>query len=282
MRAHPWEDLLSFIYNVQCVHYIYHVVHYLPSTYLFLPGSLYLLTAFVPSLNALPIVTTNLISLSRGLFVLFLFIYYFWLCWVFVAVRGLSLVAVSRRYSVAMRGCWGARASHCSGFSCCGARALVTRAQYLWRTGLVALRRVGSFLTRARTRVPCVGRRILNHCATREALFVCFWSIIDLQHYVSSCCTAQWFNISIRFKMITMINLVIICHHTKILCNYSLYIPHCTFHTWLIYFVTESLYLLIALTYFSLPRTLSPVATSCWFSVSRTLCLVVFVHLFCF
>ena len=26
--------------------------------------------------------------------------------------------------------------------------------------------------TRARTRVPCIGRRTLNHCATREALFI--------------------------------------------------------------------------------------------------------------
>ena len=36
--------------------------------------------------------------------------------------------------------------------------------------GLVAPRHVGSSHTRARTRVPCIGRQILNHCATREAL----------------------------------------------------------------------------------------------------------------
>ena len=35
--------------------------------------------------------------------------------------------------------------------------------------GLVAPRHVGSSRTRARTRVPCIGRQILNHCATREA-----------------------------------------------------------------------------------------------------------------
>ena len=29
---------------------------------------------------------------------------------------------------------------------------------------------MGSSRTRARARVPCIGRRILNHCATREAL----------------------------------------------------------------------------------------------------------------
>ena len=75
----------------------------------------------------------------------------------------------------------GAQASHCSDFSCCGAPALGepaqqsglagsrAQAQQLWRTGLVAPLRVGSSRTRARTRVPCIGRWLLNHCATREA-----------------------------------------------------------------------------------------------------------------
>ena len=87
----------------------------------------------------------------------------------------------------------GARASHHGGFSCCGAWALEcagfsrcgawtqqlwltgsrAQAQQLWRTGLVAPRHVGSSQTRARTRVPCIGRRILNHCASREALQMC-------------------------------------------------------------------------------------------------------------
>ena len=40
----------------------------------------------------------------------------------------------------------------------------------MWLTGLVAPWHVGSSQTRARTRVPCIGRRILYHCATREAL----------------------------------------------------------------------------------------------------------------
>ena len=42
--------------------------------------------------------------------------------------------------------------------------------------GLVAPRHVGSSQTRARTRVPCIGRWILNHCATREALVVWLFS----------------------------------------------------------------------------------------------------------
>ena len=58
---------------------------------------------------------------------------------------------------------------HYRGLSCCGAQAPDAQAQYLWLTGLVAPRHVGSSQTRARTRVPCISRQTLNHCATREA-----------------------------------------------------------------------------------------------------------------
>ena len=75
-------------------------------------------------------------------------------------MRGLSPVAASGGHS----------SSRCVGLSCCGAQAPDARAQQLWLTGLVAPRHVGSSQTRARTRVPCIGRQILNHCATREAL----------------------------------------------------------------------------------------------------------------
>ena len=44
----------------------------------------------------------------------------------------------------------------------------------MWLMGPVAPRHVGSSQTRARTRVPCIGRQILNHCATREALNMTF------------------------------------------------------------------------------------------------------------
>ena len=61
--------------------------------------------------------------LRQSLFIFFvLFIYlfiYFWLHCVFVAERGLSLAAASGGAIL----CCGARASHCSGFSCCRARA---------------------------------------------------------------------------------------------------------------------------------------------------------------
>ena len=65
-----------------------------------------------------------------------------------------------------------------AGFSSCGTRAQQlwltgsrAQAQQLWSTGLLAPRHVGSSRTRARTRVPCTGRRTPKHCATREALF---------------------------------------------------------------------------------------------------------------
>ena len=83
------------------------------------------------------------------LFVCFLKIYlfiYFWLRWVFVAVRGLSLVVTLR---------CGARASHCGGFSCCRAQALgvwasVVVARGLSSCGLLALeRRLSSCGSRA-------------------------------------------------------------------------------------------------------------------------------------
>ena len=67
----------------------------------------------------------------------------------FIAVRGPLTIAASR----------------------CGAQAPDAQAQYLWLTGLVAPRHVGSSQSRARTHVSCIGRQILNHCTTREALF---------------------------------------------------------------------------------------------------------------
>ena len=57
---------------------------------------------------------------------------------------------------------------HCSGFPCRGAQALEHAGWWLWCTGLVVPRHVGSSQTRDRTCVPCIGRRILNHWTTRE------------------------------------------------------------------------------------------------------------------
>ena len=65
---------------------------------------------------------------------------------------------------------WRARASHYRGPSCRGAQAPDSQAQQSWLTSPAAPRHAGSSQTRARTRVPRIGRQTLNHCATREAL----------------------------------------------------------------------------------------------------------------
>ena len=79
-------------------------------------------------------------------------------------MRGLSLVAVS----------WGHSSSRCVGLSL--SRPLLLPSTGSRRTDSVVVahgpsspRHVGSSQTRARTHVPCTGRQILNHCATREA-----------------------------------------------------------------------------------------------------------------
>ena len=102
-------------------------------------------------------------------FIIFLNLFiYFWLCWVFVSVWRLSPVAASGGHS----------SSRCAGLSPSRPLLLLSTgsrragsaiAQQLWLTGPVAPRHVGSSQTRARTRVPCIGRQTLNHCATREA-----------------------------------------------------------------------------------------------------------------
>ena len=126
-----------------------------------------------------------LFNFVKNLFILFI---YSWLCWIFVAVRGVSLVAASWGYSLLqcvgfslwwLLSLW-SRGSRRAGFSSCSTQAQQlwltgsrAQAQQLWHTSLVAPQHVGSSRTRARTHVPCIGRWILNHCTTREALNLC-------------------------------------------------------------------------------------------------------------
>ena len=99
----------------------------------------------------------------------YLFIY-FCLCWVFVSVRGLSLVVASGGHS----------SSRCAGLSL--SQPLLLRSTGSRHTGSVVVAHgpscsahVGSSQTRARTRVPCISRHILNHCTTREAQTYVFY-----------------------------------------------------------------------------------------------------------
>jgi len=66
--------------------------------------------------------------------------------------------------------CCGAQASHCGGFSCCGAQALKCAGSAAGTHGLSCLRACGIFQSRDQTCVHCIGRQILNHWTTREAL----------------------------------------------------------------------------------------------------------------
>ena len=117
------------------------------------------------------LLSSNYLWLYFYFFLIFKKFIYFWLCWVFVAVRGLSLVVASGGYSLSRYAGFSlwwllllqSTGSRRTGFSSCG-----TRAQQLWLAGLVAPRHVGSSQTRTRTCVLCTGRRILNHCTTRE------------------------------------------------------------------------------------------------------------------
>ena len=86
-------------------------------------------------------------------FILFI---YFWLRWVFVAERGLSLFAAGELGFSLLR---------CGGFSCCGARALGVWASVVVARGLSCSTARGIFPDQGSN---CFGRWILNHCATRE------------------------------------------------------------------------------------------------------------------
>ena len=109
---------------------------------------------------------------------IYLFLKFIYFIYLFLATLGLHC------YVWAFSSCreWGllllkSTGSRCRDFSSCG-----TWAQQLWLTGsrvqtrqlwctdLVAPWHVGSSWTRARTSIPCTGRRILNHSATREVL----------------------------------------------------------------------------------------------------------------
>ena len=101
-------------------------------------------------------------------------ILYFWLCWVFVASCGISVVAESGSYwSCSML------ASHRSGFSCCRAQALGSWASVVVAYGLSSSVACGIFLDQGSNPCPL---QILIHCTTRE---VQEGMLIFISHLVS-------------------------------------------------------------------------------------------------
>ena len=89
----------------------------------------------------------------------------------------LSLVVVSRGYSLLQ--CVGfslwwllllpSVGSRRTGFSSCGTRVLERRLHSVAH-GLSCSATCGIFPDQGSNRVPCIGKRILNHCTTREVL----------------------------------------------------------------------------------------------------------------
>ena len=69
---------------------------------------------------------------------------------------------------------FGAGASHCSGFSCCRARAIEQGGFGSCDMGLAALSGVRHSRTKDQTSFPCIGRRVLYHWTTREVLVLFF------------------------------------------------------------------------------------------------------------
>ena len=74
--------------------------------------------------------------------------------------------------------------------------------------GPVAPRHVGSSQNRARTRVPCIGRQTLNHCATREALYFIF----NQHRTVQKVCLSTYLYSFLFFNMFLIFILFIIIY----------------------------------------------------------------------
>ena len=98
-----------------------------------------------------------------GCFFFFFFSFYRWLCWVFVAVCGLSLVPVSRGLLfVALLGfsLWWLLLLQSTSSRHLGFRSCRTWTWLLWGTWNLLRPRIEL--------IPCLGRQILTHWATRD------------------------------------------------------------------------------------------------------------------
>ena len=102
-------------------------------------------------------------------------LFIFWLCWVFVAVCRLSLGVKSGGYSslwyvdfsLPWHLLWSAGSRWVVGFGSCGPQSLQHR---LSSCDSQTLEYAGASWTGARTRIPCIGRRVLYHWPTRDTV----------------------------------------------------------------------------------------------------------------
>ena len=92
-------------------------------------------------------------------------LFFFSLLWMFVAVRGLSLVSEQGQLFLAVASLVAEHRLQAHDFNSCS-----TQAWWLWCTLLVAPWHVGSSRTRGGTRVFCTDWQVPIHCSTREVL----------------------------------------------------------------------------------------------------------------
>ena len=131
----------------------------------------------------------------------FFYGYYFWLCWVFVALLRLFSCWASGGCSLVVL----CRLCHCGGLSWFGGQAVGFQAsvlsarsvgsgsalvQWFRCTDLVTSRLVESAWTRGQTRVPCIGRWILIHCTTKEVhnFLKFFFFFFEWRNYWTNMC----------------------------------------------------------------------------------------------
>ena len=127
-------------------------------------------------------ISLSLSFLSFYLFIcliLFLFALGLWCCaWAFSPCSECGLLFVEARKLLFMVASL-VKALGLAGFSL-AAHRLTSCGQYLWFTGLVALRDGESSLTRYQTRVPCIGRQFLSTVPIkRKSLFFLFFKSLE-------------------------------------------------------------------------------------------------------
>ena len=135
-----------------------------------------------------PEVDISLFLKHRILFYLFKNCFNFWMFWVFVAVHGFSLVAVSGGYSLVVVSWLLIVVASLVEHRLYSARALAVVVH-----GLVALKHVECPLTRDQTHILCIGWWILNYWPTRKVLVSPFdIHSSNRQLFIDPSCTGAW------------------------------------------------------------------------------------------
>ena len=172
---------------------------------------------------------------------------YFWLWFIFIAMRGLSLVPALELLS----GC-GAQASHWGGFSCCRTEGSRVQAQSSWCVGLVAQGHAQSSWTREWAYVPGTGRQILYHWATREVpVTQYFYRLYSIKTYYKIMAEILCDNMSLLFICFIQSSLHLLIPHPYFAPLPSLSLRISTYSS----FISVSLFCIYTHLYYSLDLT---------------------------